>query len=355
MIWPGPNISASSQATIRIRTHRLASTFSRVLQLHSRIQGADCFWPSYSCDGVVGGHSRILSDTWPVPSRGSQNRALLNRATIQVAHTTDVSGRGTAESIKRGVYAKNQSILCRLCSLTIFASVSLGVLAASAPIPALGDEIAVLKAQVATLQLQVQALQNQLAKVEHNNALLLDPFVTVDPNPEKGVIGPNIKFTGANIHILSGSNVTDDNGNTIGRGNLIIGYDEAPGPLNPGDRGGSHNLVVGRFNRFSGDAFGGLVAGEGNTIGNAAATVAGGNLNAATGLYASVTGGQSNTASGAFAAVSGGHANVASGQSASVSGGKSNLASGGNSAVIGGDTSPASETFSIRPHPPFNP
>jgi hypothetical protein len=40
-----------------------------------------------------------------------------------------------------------------------------------------------------------------------------------------GVVGPNIVFTGANIHIVDGSGSTDDNGGALrGLGNLVIGY-----------------------------------------------------------------------------------------------------------------------------------
>ena len=283
-------------------------------------------------------------------------RALLNCATIQVAHTTDVSGRGTAESIKHGFCAKKQSTLCRVCSLTVFASVSLGVLAALAPIPALGDEIAVLKAQVAALQLQVQALQSQLAKVERNNALLLGPFVTVDPNPEKGVRGPNITFRGANIHIVSGSGVTDDHistgGKLTGLGNLIIGYDELfSGQV--ANRGGSHNLVVGRFHVFTSSAFGGLVAGEFNTVSAEGASVSGGRENTASGIFASVSGGLSNTASNLEASVSSGVGNTASARDASVLGGGQNTASGFGSVVLGGQNVTDNMDFSIALQPPF--
>jgi hypothetical protein len=64
--------------------------------------------------------------------------------------------------------------------------------------------------------------------------------VSVDPNSEDGVNGPNIIFKGANIHIV-GSGTTNDNGNPTGLGNLIIGYDEDPtsvggNPLAAGDR-----------------------------------------------------------------------------------------------------------------------
>jgi hypothetical protein len=148
--------------------------------------------------------------------------------------------------------------------------------------------------------------------VQSNHALLLGPFVSVDPNPEIGVIGPNIIFSGANIHIVSGSGMTNDNGNPRGLGNLIIGYDEAPSaarpPLSPGDRGGSHNLVIRAAHRFTQIAFGGLVAGEVNTINNIGASVTGGHDNTASGFEASVSGGQFNTASGEVASVSGGTA-----------------------------------------------
>jgi hypothetical protein len=40
-----------------------------------------------------------------------------------------------------------------------------------------------LKAEVAALQDQVTTLQTQLAAVQSNHALLLGPFVNVDPNP----------------------------------------------------------------------------------------------------------------------------------------------------------------------------
>ena len=207
---------------------------------------------------------------------------------------------------------------------------------------ALETEVAALRTTVSVLKEENSTLQTQLVAVRSNRALLLGPFVSVDSNPEAGVAGPHIIFSGANVHIVSGLGATDDNGNPSGLGNLIIGYDEPPGlpgtgtPLNPGDRGGSHNLVIGRFNRFTQTAFGGLVAGEANIISNDAASVTGGNSNAATGVYAAVTGGQSNTASGFFAVVTGGQANIANGLFTSVTGGQTNVATGIFSAVTGG-------------------
>src|SRR5690349_2653195 len=139
-----------------------------------------------------------------------------------------------------------------------------------ARLEALNAQVASLQRTVLTLQGEVDAIREVLAAIQANNVQALDPFVSVDPNPENGVGGPHIIFSGANLHIVSGSGATDDGGTPLGLGNLIIGYDEDPAqagsPLDPGDRGGSHNLVIGRFHRFTQAAFGGLVAGETNTI-----------------------------------------------------------------------------------------
>ena len=55
----------------------------------------------------------------------------LNRATLQVADTTEICGRVTAKSVKRGFCAKKQSDLSRICALAIFGSV-----VSLAPMPA---------------------------------------------------------------------------------------------------------------------------------------------------------------------------------------------------------------------------
>jgi len=238
---------------------------------------------------------------------------------------------------------------------------------------ALSAEVASLQKTVLTLQGEVNALSQELAKIQANNVQALDPFVSVDPNSEVGVSGPNIIFSGANIHILSGSGATDDGGKSLGLGNLIIGYDEDPSslhrdPLNPGDRGGSHNLVIGRGHRFTQAAFGGFVAGEINTISNPGSSVSGGASNTASGPVSSVGGGRSNTASGPVSSVSGGGGNTASsfqssvsggvgntasGDSSSVLGGRENTASGEISSVLGGRANTAGRGDSIAPQPPF--
>jgi hypothetical protein len=184
-----------------------------------------------------------------------------------------------------------------------------------------------------------------LAAVQSNKALKLGPFVDVDANPENGVIGPNITFKGANIHIVSGLNATDDNGSRSGLGNLIIGYDELL-PNQVVARGGSHNLVIGRFNSFAPGAFGGLVAGENNIITSQGASVSGGESNTASGTLSSVSGGVNNHATGDFSSVSGGELNNATDLVSSVSGAEFNNATGLVSSVSGGESNNASGLLS---------
>src|SRR5262245_1997369 len=98
--------------------------------------------------------------------------------------------------------------------------------------------------------------------------------------------GNEVIFEGCNVHVRSGAGATDAAVN--GRGNLIVGYnEELPSPE---DRTGSHNLVVGRFHAYS--SFGGLVAGNNNTVAGPEASVSGGISNTARGFGASVSGGR---------------------------------------------------------------
>jgi hypothetical protein len=271
----------------------------------------------------------------------------LIRATLQVANTTGVSGRVTDKSFKK-------SELRRIGALAIF-GLAIWLIPVTARAQAVGlselqAQVAALQSQVAAQQAQIATLQSQVTALQANPVLGLATYVTIDTSPQDsvGVKGPNITFKGANIHIVDGLNTgTDDNGGALsGLGNLIIGYDEAPAPpFNTGDRGGSHNLVIGRFNKFTSSAFGGLVAGEQNTIGAQATSVSGGALNTASGLFASVSGGEGNTASGELASVSGGLGNTASVLQASVSGGGTNTASVQGSSVSGGLGNTASNFF----------
>jgi len=145
-----------------------------------------------------------------------------------------------------------------------------------------------------------------------------------------------IQIHHANLQIVNGSGATD--GLVDGLGNLIVGYNELRGAGD--DRSGSHNLVVGKEHNFS--SFGGLLAGQRNTVSGGWSSVSGGRLNAASGLLSSVSGGAFNEASGDHSSVSAGISNLASGDHSSVSGGRNNAAGGFYSSVSGGQGNLAS-------------
>jgi trimeric autotransporter adhesin len=190
-------------------------------------------------------------------------------------------------------------------------------------------------------------------------------------------------ITEANLHIVNGEGATQ----TInGLGNLIVGYNELRTPDDPfgfnlNNRTGSHNVILGMKQNFSGS--GGLVVGLLNAIiedsgsaiggiGNFAidGTVIGGVENVARGRSSVVDGGRENVAGGgvvvggelnrtragvivggrsnntdhSWGSVCGGLQNRASG-SASVSGGELNTASGFAAAVSGGRGNTASGDF----------
>src|SRR5690242_9838303 len=92
---------------------------------------------------------------------------------------------------------------------------------------------------ITALQAEISALRSALASVQDNGALALAPYVSVQTGPINGLAGPHVIFTGANVHIRSGSGSTDDDttsqlggdgkGTLTSLGNLVIGYDESPG------------------------------------------------------------------------------------------------------------------------------
>ncbi len=229
---------------------------------------------------------------------------------------------------------------------------------------------------------EIDALERKIAVLEGSGAQALSPYVSVETGAVNGLAGPHVVFSGANVHIRSGSGATREAA-PVGKGNLIVGYNEKPvqrewvaaangqetrlaaDPKNPGrlreesgyyrerpgevlaagDRGGSHNLIVGPRHIY--DSSGGFVAGYDNTLRDDYASISGGRDNTASGEAASVSGGWDNTASGGGASVSGGEDNTASGASASVSGGQNNTAGSGNwSSVSGGVDNTASGRWS---------
>src|SRR5437762_6885106 len=193
------------------------------------------------------------------------------------------------------------------------------IAALQAAVSALQGQVATLQGQVATLKAQNATLTTRMHTLEHLNGDLpaLAPFVSVNPGPINGVGGPHVIFTGVNVHIRSGSGMTND---TTNLGNLIIGYNEPRNTTDTTNRTGSHTVIIGPEHQFT--ASGGFLAGFQNTVSADFASVSGGKFNMASGDFASVSGGRENTASGSSASVSGGGANTASGPNASVSRGR---------------------------------
>jgi hypothetical protein len=220
---------------------------------------------------------------------------------------------------------------------SILAVLTLATFIISAKAQGIPQEITNLQTEITELKAVVVALRQQVVTINSSSVMALVPFVTVDPNPELGVIGPNIVFHGANIHVESGSGATDDNGNITGLGNLIIGYNEAvstPGTYtyypSVNYRYGSHNLIVGRYNTWGSTslpAFGGFVAGERNSIFGEAQSILGGTSNS---IQVASTEGSSQSV------IVGGAENQIIGTSCVVVGGQENAVYGSNSVVLGG-------------------
>ena len=182
------------------------------------------------------------------------------------------------------------------------------------------SEITSLQSQVTTLTTEVSALQATLVGVTRSGNTLL--------------------FGGMNLQLESG--VGSTTGAPNGLGNLIIGYDETPGTQT-----GSANLVLGTGQTFT--SYGGIVAGNGDTISSPFASVTGGQDNTASGPEASVTGGERNLASDPFATIAGGCANLAgTGTQPADGSGKCPFSAGdGGEAMLGGDSNHALGTFAI--------
>lgn len=207
-----------------------------------------------------------------------------------------------------------------------------------------------------TILKKIDALEGRVVRLEHENARLkhelaklkpvlgLAPYLSLNEhNTINGLAPPHLFFTGLNVHIRSGGGQTEV---LDGRGNLVVGYNE-DNVGNRNSRTGSHNLIVGPEHTYS--SFGGLIAGFGNSVVGAHASVTGGTENKASGDESSVSGGRENTASGVQSSVTGGFRNFAIGVRSSVNGGRENLASGNSATVSGGANNSAAGNDSHAP------
>ena len=94
--------------------------------------------------------------------------------------------------------------------------------------------------------------RNRLCAVVLTGTAVLAPTY-VSP----GVGGkPTVRFAAVNVQILNGLGST---ASVNGTGNLVVGYDETPGT-----QSGSHDLVLGQKQTYTG--YGELVGGYGNNV-----------------------------------------------------------------------------------------
>jgi hypothetical protein len=207
--------------------------------------------------------------------------------------------------------------------------------------------------QLKQLHTQVAQLQAQVSALQHSPIQSLAQYVSIDYNVEAGVKAPNITFHGANIHIVNGAGSTNS---VNGLGNLIIGYDEAPTTLAGGERGGSHNFVMGGGNKFTTWAFNSIVAGNGNLMNGHSSAILSGSGNQITGDQFGLTtegviltGGGNNLYDATDSVIVDGGGNVIEYEYAVVLGGAGNGSDGNGSVTLGGVGTTLTGEYSVGP------
>lgn len=139
--------------------------------------------------------------------------------------------------------------------------------------------------------------------------------------------GTDWTFSGMNVHVVNGGG-DQFSSQANGVGNLIVGYNRSRmSPTNPDDRSGSHNLVLGDANNYTG--VGSFVGGGANSVQNGSLVFSEGSTGFDTGI---VLGGVNNSAgsglSGEGPVAIGGQNNTVTDESAVAVGGESNSISG---------------------------
>lgn len=205
-----------------------------------------------------------------------------------------------------------------------------------------------LTARVSFLESEVANLKTRVSILEETSRFAYEISSVLSYNKEMGTV----LFSGVDVQIVNGRGGTYT---TNGKGNLIIGYNEAsqrgdsycsngiytakqtctlPNVWGLGQRSGSHNLIIGIGNDYT--QYGSIVAGINALSNGVVGNVLGGNTNTASGPYSVVSGGNFNAAYGASSSISGGGNGVVGGYISSVSGGYNNNSSGTASSISGG-------------------
>lgn len=190
----------------------------------------------------------------------------------------------------------------------------------------LEDAFLMMMTQIIELQGQVDALEAAVIPGLSDHVSVVD--------------GETILISGANLQVVNGQGATSS---VNALGNLIVGYNESDSLTT--ERGGSHNLVMGRWNQYG--SYGGIAHGLRNSVlDNESAVIAGSN-NVVSGLHSAVFGGYENTASGNKVVAIGGVGNEAKGSATVASGGQYNQADGAYSIALGGRSNVAMGGVSV--------
>lgn len=152
---------------------------------------------------------------------------------------------------------------------------------------------------VATAQTDITTLQSNVTTIQTSNFAALDPYIRVEAGEKSSAA--QVVFDSVNVVVTNGTGSTNT---ANGLGNLIVGYNESGGtPASPGDRDGSHNIVLGPSHSYS--STGGFVAGENNELVGRSSSILGGFGNVALGLQSTVAGGGNNDAAGPLSSIGG--------------------------------------------------
>lgn len=205
----------------------------------------------------------------------------------------------------------------------------------------LEDAFLMMMAQIIELQGQVEALQSAVIPG-------LSDHVSVEDDQ-------TLLISGVNLQLVNGAGSTSA---VNGLGNLIVGYNESDSLTT--ERGGSHNLVMGRWNQygsFSGiahglrnsvlDAESAVIAGSNNVVSGVRSAVLGGDQNTASGNKVVAMGGVQNEAKGSVSVAMGGENNEVDGTACIALGGRNNAALGGHDVLVGGGNNVTSGDKSV--------
>jgi hypothetical protein len=205
------------------------------------------------------------------------------------------------------------------------------------------QSVASLQSEIASLKTTVAALQKQVTLIAQNPALQLGPFVSINTNPVNSIKGPLLVIKGVNVMIDNGMGATNL---MNGLGNLILGYQEATilgttqtsWVMGPNDRMGSHNLLLGRCNKWTNNAYAGIVSGITNIIDGDGSSVLSGEENVASGGDSIVVGGLDNRVLSGTSAIFFGVGNRDNAMLSVIASGDQNTTNGMYSTILSGDS-----------------